>query len=127
MCNLVIIQNNLGQDILVAEVKASILKRIIEIAPVCSKIEYLYLFGSSLETRCNSSSDIDLALVSNVVRSRLCALQEYHKFKDLLYDIDLNQEYDLLQFNSLSALWTSKDTVCRDIQEKGVLLYQRIR
>lgn len=126
MCSLVTIRNNLGQEILVAEVKASILERIIEIAPVCSKIEYLYLFGSSLETRCSSSSDIDLALVSTVTRSRLCALQEYHKFKNLLYDIDLDQEYDLLQFNSLSTLWTSKEAVCRDIQEKGVLLYQKI-
>ena len=127
MCNLVTIRNNLGQEILVAEVKASILEQIIKIAPVCSKIEYLYLFGSSVESRCNSSSDIDLALVSTVTRSRLCVLKEYCKFKNLLYDIDLDQEYDLLQFNSLSSLLCSKDAVCQDIVEKGILLYQRMK
>ena len=49
MCRLVSIQTNTGKDIKVADIKAEIIKKILEIAPICSKIDHIYIFGSSVE------------------------------------------------------------------------------
>ena len=49
MCKLVKITNSLGEQIEVAEIKADTIKKIIKIAKICDKIDYIYLFGSSVE------------------------------------------------------------------------------
>ena len=41
MCRLKFIQSNLGVNIEVADIKADIIKKILEIAPICSKIDYI--------------------------------------------------------------------------------------
>ena len=125
MCKLVKITNSLGEQIEVAEIKADTIKKIIKIAKICDKIDYIYLFGSSVEERCTDESDIDLAIISNVSASKLCNRSSYREFKERLYAIDTDQEYDRLQFNSLKAIRNSKDPVCLDIISKGKLLYQR--
>ena len=125
MCKLVKITNSLGEQIEVAEIKADIIKKIIKIAKICDKIDYIYLFGSSVEERCTDESDIDLAIISNVSASKLCNRSSYREFKERLYAIDTDQEYDRLQFNSLKAIRNSKEPVCLDIISKGKLLYQR--
>ena len=125
MCKLVKITNSLGEQIEVAEIKADTIKKIIEIAKICDKIDYIYLFGSSVEERCTDESDIDLAIISNVSASKLCNRSSYREFKERLYAIDTDQEYDRLQFNSLKAIRNSKEPVCLDIISKGKLLYQR--
>lgn len=125
MCKLVSIRTNNGEEIKVADVKADIIKYISEIAHICPKIEYIYIFGSSVEERCTKESDIDIAIVSTVTRSRLFSAKDYRNFTDKLYSIDLEQEYDILQFNSVEAIKNSKDFVCKDILTKGKLLYSR--
>ena len=125
MCKLVKITNSLGEQIEVAEIKADTIKKIIKIAKICDKIDYIYLFGSSVEERCTDESDIDLAIISNVSASKLYNRSSYREFKERLYAIDRDQEYDRLQFNSLKAMRNSKEPVCLDISSKGKLLYQR--
>ena len=125
MCKLVKITNSLGEQIEVAEIKADTIKKIIKIAKICDNIDYIYLFGSSVEERCTDESDIDLAIISNVSASKLCNRSSYREFKERLYAIDRDQEYDRLQFNSLKAMRNSKEPVCLDIISKGKLLYQR--
>lgn len=125
MCKLVKITNSLGEQIEVAEIKADTIKKIVKIAKICDKIDYIYLFGSSVEERCTDESDIDLAIISNVSASKLCNRSSYREFKERLYAIDTDQEYDRLQFNSLKAIRNSKEPVCLDIISKGKLLYQR--
>ena len=125
MCKLVKITNSLGEQIEVAEIKADTIKKIIKKAKICDKIDYIYLFGSSVEERCTDESDIDLAIISNVSASKLCNRSSYREFKERLYAIDRDQEYDRLQFNSLKAMRNSKEPVCLDIISKGKLLYQR--
>ncbi|MEZ3461310.1 MAG: nucleotidyltransferase domain-containing protein [Lachnospiraceae bacterium] len=125
MCKLVKITNSLGEQIEVAEIKADTIKKIIKIAKICDKIDYIYLFGSSVEERCTDESDIDLAIISNVSASKLYNRSSYREFKERLYAIDRDQEYDRLQFNSLKAMRNSKEPVCLDIISKGKLLYQR--
>ena len=51
MCRLMSIQSNTGVNVEVADIKADVIKKILEIAPICSKIDYIYIFGSSVEER----------------------------------------------------------------------------
>lgn len=125
MCKLVKIRNSLGEEIEVAEMKADTIRQIIKIAKICDKIDYIYLFGSSVEERCTDESDIDLAIISSVTASKLFSRSSYRRFKERLYAIDTDQEYDRLQFSSLKAMRNSKEPVCQDIISKGQLLYQR--
>jgi len=126
MCELIPIQTSDGTRIMVADIKADVIKQIIDLAQDCSKIDYIYIFGSSLEERCTDKSDIDIAIISNVTRSRLFRAKEYDKFTHKLYNIDLKQDYDILQFNSLEQLKKSKDMVCKDILAKGKVIYTRM-
>ena len=123
MCRLVYIQSNAGANIEVADIKAGIIKKILEIAPGCSKIDYIY--GSSVEERCTEKSDIDIAIVSNVTRSKLFKSKDYREFTNKLYNIDIEQDYDILQFNSIKIIKESNDAVCNDILTKGKLIYKR--
>lgn len=126
MCKLVSMKTNYGASVKVADIKVDIINEICELAQDCKKIDYIYLFGSSVEDSCTHKSDIDIAIISNVTRSALFRARDYDKFTERLYDIDQEQEYDILQFNSLQALKDKKDFVCRDILEKGQLIYARM-
>lgn len=125
MCKLVEIKNNTNNIIKVASIKADTIQKIIEYASLCGKIDYIYLFGSSVEERCTQKSDIDLAIISNITRSRLYQNKTYDKFRTNIYNIDDKQDYDFLHFNSLKELKNSRDSVCKDILENGVMLYIR--
>lgn len=126
MCKLTTISTNDGTCIEIADIKAEIVKQILRLAHTCDKIDYIYIFGSVLEERCTAESDIDLAIVSNVTRLKLYKAKDYDSFKNKLYSLDVTQEYDILQFNSLNALRNSNDFVCKDILSKGKMLYKRI-
>jgi len=125
MCRLVSVKSSEGIDINVADIKAVIIEQISALASECNKIDYIYIFGSALEECCNDKSDIDIAVISNVTRTNLFKAKDYNDFTRKLYKLDLEQDYDILQFNSLDALKNSKDLVCKDILEKGKLLYRR--
>lgn len=125
MCKLVTIENSNGAKIKVADIKVEIIKKIISLAYACQSIDYIYAFGSTVEESCTEKSDIDIAIISNVTRSKLFHSKSYNEFINKLYGIDLDQDYDILQFNSLDAIKNSDDFVCRDIIGKGKLLYER--
>ena len=125
MCKLVTVENSNGTKIEVADIKAEIIKKIISLAHTCDKIDYIYVFGSTVDESCTVKSDIDIAIISNVSRSKLFKTKSYNEFTNKLYNIDIDQDYDILQFNSLDAIKNSDDFVCRDIIDKGKLLYER--
>lgn len=125
MCKLMSIQSNTGNNVEVADIKAGVIKKILEIASICPKIDYIYIFGSSVEERCTEKSDIDIAIVSNVIRSKLFRSKDYRDFILKLYSINTEQDYDILQFNSIKTIQESKDAVCSDILTKGKLIYRR--
>lgn len=64
MCNLVPMQL-CGQIVNVAEHKVEKIKKYLEVFPKLKSVDKVYLFGSTLETRCNENSDIDLLFVYN--------------------------------------------------------------
>jgi predicted nucleotidyltransferase len=126
MCKLVSFKTSDGTEIKVADIKAKTLEQIIDLASICKKIDYVFLFGSTVEERCTDKSDIDIAIVSNVSRAKLFRAKDYNQFTSGLYNIDSEQDYDILQFNSIDAIKKSKDLVCKDIMEKGKILYKRV-
>ena len=125
MCKLVTIKNNIGKDITVADIKVDIIHKIIDYASKCKYIDYIILFGSSVEDRCKEASDIDIAIISNTTRSKLFKSSTYDKFISDLYKINITQEYDILQFNSMNDIIQRKDNICSEIQRKGQTIYQR--
>jgi hypothetical protein len=76
------------------------------------------------DERCTEQSDINIAVVSNVTRSRLYEAKTYREFKKNLYGIDFEQYYDILQFNSIEKIKNSRDFVFKDIISYGKLLYK---
>ena len=126
MCKIVTIQNNVGDSFGVADIKKDIIEEIIRIAGECNLIDTIYLFGSSLEKRCTNRSDIDLAIIGKVTRSRLFRSKAYDDFKTKLYKINEDQDYDILTFNSQAALDNSKEFVARDILTKGRIIFKNV-
>lgn len=125
MCKLVTIRTNFGTKVDVADIKKGCIENIVNQANQCEHIDYIILFGSSLEETCQEVSDIDIAIISNVTRSRLFALASYDKFVTEIYLKQQEQDYDILQFNSMEQLKQKKDAVCRDIVDKGKIIYMR--
>ena len=125
MCKLSEINTNYGAIINVADIKKASISNIIEAASVCDKIDYIYLFGSALENRCKEQSDIDIAIISNISRSKLFKNKSYDEFTTKLYSKSLNQDYDILFFESQEDLNNSNDLICKEILQKGQLLYKR--
>lgn len=112
-------------QIQVADIKKPIIENIIMIANICKEIDYIILFGSSLEDKCTEQSDIDLAIISNVTRARLFRSNSYDRFTTALYNINDEQTYDILQFNSMQDLKNKNSAVCKDIVNKGKIIYRR--
>ena len=125
MCKLSEINTNYGATIKVADIKKASINNIIEAASICDKIDYIYLFGSALEQRCKNLSDIDIAIVTNISRSKLFKNKSYDEFTTKLYSKSLEQDYDILFFESQEDLKSSNDLVCKEILQKGQLLYKR--
>lgn len=64
MCNLVPMKL-CGQTVNIAEHKVEKIKKYLEVFPKLKSVDKVYLFGSTLETRCTENSDIDLLFVYN--------------------------------------------------------------
>ena len=61
----------------------------------------------------------------HVFSSKLFKSKDYREVTNKLYNIDLEQDYDILQFNSLKTIKESTDAVCNDILARGKLIYKR--
>lgn len=125
MCKLVDLRTNYGDTIQVADIKKDSIQNIIEAAQECGTINEIILFGSSLQERCKENSDIDIAVVSNVSRAKLFNSKAYQKFTGQVYLYKIEQDYDILQFNSLYDIEKSKEAVCQDIKRDGKVIYRR--
>lgn len=128
MCNLVTIKSNIGESIQVADIKAELIEKIIALAPMCEKIDYIYLFGSSLEERCTDNSDIDIAIISSDTVNRLSSNKRFVKFMEAIYNLDFEQEYDRLYFSSVKEIEAKKQSVpiCKELIQKGKIIYRRV-
>lgn len=124
MCKLIDINTNFGSVIKVADIKEDCIKNIIESASICDKIDYIYLFGSSLKLNCKEQSDIDIAIISNINKSKLFKNKSYDNFTNKLYSKSLEQDYDLLFFESQDEL-KSDDLICKEIIKEGQIIYKR--
>ena len=125
MCRLVSLETNYGSTVRVADIKKDSILNIIEAAHNCASINEIILFGSSLQERCHENSDIDIAVVSNVKRSKLFNSKTYRDFTRQIYMHRIGQDYDILQFDSAKEIEDSKDAVCQDIKRDGKVIYRR--
>ena len=125
MCKLVSLKTNYGAKINVADIKKDCISNIVNQAEQCNKIECIILFGSSLEERCKDYSDIDIAIISSLTKSRLFRLASYDKFTTDIYSKNIEQDYDILQFTSWEDIANRNDSICREIIEKGKIIYKR--
>nr|WP_304717939.1 nucleotidyltransferase domain-containing protein [uncultured Acetatifactor sp.] len=123
MCELVRLDSS--TTVYVADIKSGTISQIPELASLCPKIDFIYLFGSCLETRCTNDSDIDLAIIANIGMSKLINSKGFREFKEKLYNIDIDQDYDFLYFRSVEQIKNSPDFVCRDIIDKGKIIYEK--
>ncbi|MCM1136459.1 MAG: nucleotidyltransferase domain-containing protein [Clostridium sp.] len=127
MCNIVTIKNNVGDKINVADIKANAIKNIINLAGNCDLIDYIFLFGSSAEERCTTKSDIDIAIIADACDSKLIKNKGFNLFRNGIYDIDMEQNYDILQFRTLDELKKREDCICKSILEKGQIIYSKTK
>lgn len=126
MCRLVTLKTGTGARIQVADIKKPAIEKIILIAAACKEIDFIILFGSALEKQCTKQSDIDLAIISNITRAKFLRSSGYNRFTTALYDIEEEQIYDILQFNSMEDLKKKNNPVCREIVSKGKVIYRRV-
>ena len=106
----------------VADIKKKYMSNIIDAAEKCDFIDRVVLFGSSIENRCQETSDIDIAVFGKHSRSRALSSKKYEHFARQLYAFDdHNQSYDILYFKS----GTKDKNVILDNINRGEILYER--
>ena len=121
MCK-VVVMNVDNRKIRVADIKKKYMNNIIDAAKKCDLIDKVILFGSSIEDRCKESSDIDIAVFGNQIRSKALSSKKYERFARQLFAYnDFEQDYDILYFKSGTPI---KSLIMDDIQ-KGEVLYER--
>lgn len=127
MSKLVYILSNNGSKIKVAECKKKCIENIVSVAPKCRQIDAIVLFGSALEERCTTDSDIDIAIISRYGIGKLSALKSFGVFIHDLYRADEMQEYDRLYFRSIDEIASKRKEapICNEILNKGEIIYKK--
>ena len=121
MCKVVTMDVD-NRKIRVADIKKKYVDNIIDAAKKCDIIEKVILFGSSIEDRCQESSDIDIAVFGKQIRSKALSSKKYERFSRQLYAFnDFKQDYDILYFKSGTK---NRSLIMDDIQ-RGEVLYER--
>ena len=105
----------------VSELKYDYILNIMKQAKKCKYIDKIMLFGSSLEERCNSSSDIDIAVFLNKSRGYVATTKSYTDFLDGVYYNKMGSHYDILCFRDDTEC---EDEIMKDIKS-GVKIYER--
>ena len=125
MCKLVLLQTNFQTEVAIADIKKAYIENIIHSAEKCDKIDAIVLFGSSLESRCEEGSDIDIAVVSMYTVEHLCRYKSFRNFTDSIYSKDMNQNYDILYFKSFDEIERNegKVAICGELRKKGKVIY----
>ena len=88
----------------IADIKHKYILNIVKQAELCENICRIMLFGSSLEERCTDESDIDIAVFGKQSKNKYLQSKEFKSFQDQLFLYDLNQDYDILYFDSTKKL-----------------------
>jgi predicted nucleotidyltransferase len=129
MCKLQSVNTNYGTSVEVADIKKKYIENIIDAAAQCRQISEIILFGSALEERCNEKSDIDIAIISRQTINSLCKNKGFEKFVETVYSMDFKQDYDRLYFSSMEEIEQKKSDVpiCRELADKGKVIYRRVR
>ena len=121
MCKLTTINID-NKQIRVADIKEKYMTNIVDAAKKCDLIDRVVLFGSSIESRCEETSDIDIAVFGVQTPSKALTSKKYERFARQLYAFDDHaQGYDILYFKS----GTKKDTPIMQNIERGEVLYER--
>lgn len=91
---------NLTEQVRVAEIKYEYILNIIKQAQKCKNISKIILFGSSIEERCKTSSDIDIAVFGSKKPNVYLKSAEFRKFNDDIFAFNNfdGQDYDILYF-----------------------------
>lgn len=116
-----------GSKIKVAECKKKCIENIVSMAHKCRQIDAIVLFGSALEDRCTTDSDIDIAIISKYGISKLSVLKSFRMFIQDLYRADEMQEYDRLYFRSIDEIASKikEAPICNEILNKGEIIYKK--
>lgn len=125
MCKMVRLKTSQNKYIMIAEQKKDCIANIIDAAKQCDHIVQIYLFGSALEERCNNDSDIDIAVISDIPKSRLYQLKSYDSFARDVYLRQVGQAYDILVFYNSDEIIYGKSAIGEQIKENGKIIYQR--
>ena len=125
--NLVGIPLDNGSKIKVAECNKKCIENIVSVTPKCKQIDAIVLFGSALEERCTTKSDIDIAIISRYGISKLSELKSFRDFVRNLYGADAMQEYGRLYFNSIEEIVRKREEapICNEILAKGKIIYEK--
>lgn len=116
MCQLITIEDNLK----IADIKEGAIKNIINSAPICSDINQIILFGSSIREDCTKKSDIDIAVFGRKSKSKMFKTKSYKDFLSNLYKYDdFGENYDILYFK----FDYDDDTEIMKQIKKGVKIY----
>lgn len=121
MCKLVDLTVG-DRKIKVADIKKAYIKNIIDSISLCSEIDKVILFGSSLEERCTEISDVDIAIFGRFTKSRMYRLKSYRDFVRSVVSFDDLQDCDLLYFDSTKK---REDLIIQEICSKGEVLFER--
>ncbi len=111
-----------NRTIKVADIKQKYIENIVDAADKCDIINKVVLFGSSIDTRCKDTSDIDIAVFGKMTPSRALESKKYERFARQLYSFDdHNQAYDILYFKE----GTKSDSLIMQNIDGGEILYER--
>lgn len=119
MCKLVKFNDNA----LVADIKQKYIANIVKQAKECKNISRIVLFGSAIETRCTSKSDIDVAVFGKKSQNEYLRSEEFKNFQRNIFSFenDFTQDYDILYFCEDKK---NNDTILNDIS-RGSEIFRR--
>ena len=121
MCKLVDFNTNFGTVCKVADIKREYIYNILRTAPICSDIDKIVLFGSTLEERCKDVSDIDIAIFGDRTESSFLKSRQFEQFEKELYCFGEFQDYDILYFQNKKK---QKAKILEEVQA-GEVIHQK--
>lgn len=108
----------------ISSLKQNYIDNIKKIAETYKSISEIIVFGSTVEPdRCKESSDIDIAIIFNKNKSSIIKSKSYDTFLREIYSYDLNQDYDILEFNNREEI-ESQGPLGKEILKNGITIFK---
>lgn len=109
----------------ISNIKKAYIDNIKSLSENYKDISEIIVFGSTVEPdRCKESSDIDIAIIFNKNKSSIIKSKSYDTFLRKIYSYDLNQDYDILEFNSREEI-ESQGPLGKEILKNGITIFKR--